>query len=532
MIPLLTAEQMRALDAHAIDGIGIPGIVLMENASRAVLDAIEDRFDDVEFITVAVVCGPGNNGGDGFAVARQLFLRGADVDVFLLCEEKALKGDALTNYLLLEPLGVATIQWARESEGISLEDYDLVIDAVFGTGTVREPDGTYRQAIETINDSPATVLAIDVPSGVNASTGEVPGVAVQADVTVSLQCAKCGLLLPPGRDLVGDLVVSPISIPEVEEITQAAPFALTEDVDILHTLPARPRDAHKGVFGNLLVIAGSRGMSGAARLVAMAALRSGVGLVKVACPDSIRAEVAAIRPEIMTIGLPETAAGTISAAALEMLKPHLEWADALAVGPGLGTDDSTAHFLRDLLKIVRRPMVIDADALNIIAAHNLQADLPPDAVITPHPGEFDRLTKSAPSSLQNRLRAARDLARNRKLCVVLKGAPSVCFDSEGLGMINPTGNPGLATAGSGDVLTGIIASLRAQGLDGYTAAWTGCYLHGRAADLALPETGTASLMAGDVITYLAAAFASLEESSADDGHEDHESGCGCGGHHA
>jgi NAD(P)H-hydrate epimerase len=519
---------MRMLDSNAIDKIGIPGIVLMENASRAVLDAIEDRFDDVEYIAVAVICGPGNNGGDGFAVARQLFLRGADVDVFLLCDEKSLKDDALTNYLLLEPLGIPTIQWAAESEGISLDDYDLVVDAIFGTGGTHAPEGTYQQAIETINDSPAMVLSIDVPSGVNASTGETPGSAVQADATVCLQCAKAGLMLPPGRDYTGDLIVSPISIPEVESITLAAPFALPEDVDILNSLPPRPRDAHKGDFGKLLVIAGSRGMSGAARLVAMAALRSGVGLVKVACPESIRAEVAAFRPEIMTIGLPETAAGTISAAAIEILKPHLPWSDAIAVGPGLGTDESTAQFLRELLKEAKGPVVVDADALNIMAAHDLLDGLPEETILTPHPGEFDRLVKTTHTTFTSRLAAARDFATSHQTCLVLKGAPSVCFDSDGLGMVNPTGNPGLATGGSGDVLTGIIAALCAQGLDVYTAAWAGCFLHGRAADLAVEEAGTVSLVAGDVITCLPAAISSLEESKPAD--HSHAEGCGCDGH--
>jgi hydroxyethylthiazole kinase-like uncharacterized protein yjeF len=525
MLPLLTSEQMRALDAHAINTIGIPGIVLMENAARAVLETIEQRYGDVESQSVAVVCGPGNNGGDGFAIARQLSLRGADVDVYFLGDEKQIKGDALTNYLLLEPLGIAVIQWAGEGEGISLSEYELIVDAIFGTGTTRAPEGIYRQAIEAINESSAQVIAVDVPSGVDASSGKVPGMAVEADVTVTFQQVKCGLVLPPGRDYAGDLIASPISIPAVEEVIAAAPYALPEDADILDNLPDRPREAHKGIFGNLLVIAGSRGMSGAARMVSMAALRCGVGLVKVATPESIRSEVAMFRPEIMTIGLPETASGGIAPAAVETLKPYLEWASCLAIGPGFGTARETAAFLEGLFAVTDLPMVIDADALNLVAAHNLLDKLPKDVILTPHPGEFDRLTAKKHADLAERLTVAAKLAQTRALTLVLKGAPSVCFDADGFGIINPNGNPGLATAGSGDVLTGVIGALRAQGLDSFAAAWVGCYLHGRAADLAVEGVGAPLLVAGDVINSLPQAFASVQKEKSSEAEHDHRHGC-------
>ncbi len=527
MIPLLTSDQMRALDAHAINELGIPGIVLMENAARSVMDAIEERFDDVEFLSVAVVCGPGNNGGDGFAVARHLFLRGADVDVFLLCDESQIKGDALTNYNLLKALDLPSIQWDTES-GIMLADYDIIVDALFGTGAVRAPEAAVLDAVQAINEAPGTVFAVDVPSGVDASTGVVPGEAVLADVTVTFQCAKAGQLLPPGRDHTGDLIVAPISIPEREDILADAPFALPEDEDVLALLPARPREAHKGYFGNLLIIAGSRGMSGAARLVGLAALRMGTGLVKVAVPESIRSEVAGYRAELMTIGLPETAAGTIAASAIDVLKPHFEWADAVALGPGLGTEAETGKFLEKLVKIAAKPLIIDADGLNLIAAHKLMDHLPAGTVLTPHPGEFDRLTRHKAGDFYSRAAAAGQLAQDRELVVVLKGAPTISFDATGLGVINPTGNPGLATAGSGDVLTGMIAALVAQGLDGHTAGWMGAYLHGRAADLAVQDLGEASLVAGDVIGSLPAAFTSL---IADDDGDADDHACHCGHGH-
>ena len=526
MIPLLTSSQMRALDKHAINEIGIPGIVLMENAARGVVEEIEARHDDVEFLTVAVLCGPGNNGGDGFAVARQLHLRGADVDVFLLCDPKEIKGDALANYKLLEPIGIDPILWS-EAEGV-LDDYDLIVDALFGTGAVRKPDGAYLQAVEAINDSSAFVIAIDVPSGVDATTGEVPGAAVFADVTVTFQCAKSGLVLPPARDYAGDLIVAPISIPEQEEILAASPFGLPEDGDVFDRLPARPREAHKGDFGKLLVIAGSRGMSGAARLCVMAALRTGVGLVKVAVPESIRAEVAAYSPEIMTIGLPETEAGTISNDALEIFKEYLPWANVVALGPGLGPNEETAKFLKEVLRMCRAtPTVIDADALNLIAEYKLHKSIPKDAVLTPHPGELGRLIANGYEDFQERARAAREFAEKHHLTVLLKGSPTICFDQSGFGMINPTGNPGLATAGTGDVLTGIVASLRTQGLSSHASAWVGAFLHGRAADLAVEDAGEASLVAGDVIEYLPDAFLSLEEEDANDDEGDHSCSCGC-----
>jgi ADP-dependent NAD(P)H-hydrate dehydratase / NAD(P)H-hydrate epimerase len=519
---------MRALDAHAIETIGIPGIVLMENAARSVVEVIEERFEDVEFLSVAVICGPGNNGGDGFAVARQLHLRGADVDVFLLCDDKTIKGDALTNYLLLEPLGITTVYWDDANEGISLTDYDLIVDALFGTGAVRPLKCPYKKVIEALNDAPGIVLAIDVPSGVDATTGATTGPAVSADLTVTFQCAKIGLLLPPGRDLAGDVVVAPISIPEVEDILANSPYSLPDDTDVLTLLPSRPRGAHKGDFGNLLVIAGSRGMSGAARLVSMAALRTGVGLVKCAAPQSIRGEIAAYRPEIMTIGLPETPSGTIAASAIETLMMYLEWADVIALGPGLGQEAETARFL-EVLFTQKKPFVIDADALNLIAAHKLVKKIPPDAILTPHPGEFDRLAGMKHEDFTSRLAAAKQFALENQVTLLLKGAPTVTFDAHGHGVINPTGNPGLATAGSGDVLIGIIASLRAQGLESPNAAWIGAYLHGRSADLAVKETGEASLVAGDVILYLASAFASFNEpEESEENHEHH--GCECGGH--
>lgn len=509
MIPLLTSEQMRALDAHAINEIGIPGIVLMENAALAVIDVIDERFGDIEWMTIAIVCGPGNNGGDGFAIARQLHLRGADVDVFLLSDPQQLQGDALTNYKLLEPLGVTAFLVDKADE-LDFSEYDLIVDAIFGTGSTRAPDGVYEGTIRAINDSPSNVIAVDCPSGVDASTGAVPGEAIWADATVTFQYAKTGLLLPPGKACSGDVVIAPISIPREPEVLEQVGFGLPEDDDIADLLPPRALDAHKGDFGKLLIIAGSRGMSGAARLAAYAALRMGVGLVKVATPESVRPEVAAFAPEIMTIGLPETAHGTIAASAIERLKDELKWADAVAVGPGLGQDAETASFLNALFPHVER-LIVDADGLNLIAAHKLISKLPADTILTPHPGEFSRLIGEDYESFTERAEAARGFAADNNLVVLLKGAPTITFARELPAVVNPTGNPGLATAGSGDVLTGMVSALLAQGLDSYSAAFAAAYLHGRAADIAIEEYGEASMISGDVIDFLPDAFFSLAE---------------------
>lgn len=517
MLPLLTSDQMRVLDRNAIETLGIPGIVLMENAARSVLEAIEERYEDVAELAIAVICGPGNNGGDGFALARQLHLRGAEVDVILLSESEKLKGDALTNFRLLEPLGVNVMSW---DENVLLDDYDLLIDAIFGSGSDRAPEGNFRDAIHAMNESTVPVVAIDIPSGVDASTGRVPGEAVLATLTVTLQCAKVGLVLPPGRDYAGDLLVAPISIPELDDVLDKAGFFLPEHEDVAEEFPPRARDAHKGDFGKLLIIGGSVGMSGAVRMAALAALRSGIGLVKVACPEPIRAEVAADIPEIMTIALPSTAEGNIAADAVRTLKPFLDWADAIALGPGMGTHTDTGKFVEALLSSTDLPLVIDADGLNLIAAHNLISKLSPATILTPHPGEFERLTPPYPPAKAggktevdffSRAESARVFAREHHVTLHLKGAPSITFDPQGRAVVNPTGNPGLATGGAGDVLTGIIATLRAQAFDAFDAAWIGAYLHGLSADLAVAQFGEISLTAGDVIRHLPAAFLTLHE---------------------
>ncbi len=519
MLPLLTSDQMRSLDANAIDDVGIPGIVLMENAALAVLQVMEERYEDMEDRRIAVVCGPGNNGGDGYALARQLHLRGAEVDIYATGDPARLEGDARVNFVLTSKLGIPLFRTDQSREGFSLEEYDLIVDAIFGTGTIRAPEGAAKDAIDAINESGAPVIAIDLPSGVDGSTGHTPGVATHATVTVGLEHAKLGHFFPPGRDHCGDVIISPISIPELPPDRLEFQYFSPLDEDVEEALPVRSRDAHKGDCGRLMIVAGSRGMSGAARLVAQSAYRSGVGLVKVACPESIRAEIAAGVPEATTIGLPETTNGTISEGAIELLKSWMDWPGAFAVGPGLGRDEETGVFLQALFSLFRSfRMVIDADALNLIADHELFEHIPAQSVLTPHPGEFSRLMQSdsslsGPNShgqFAERVKAARTLAAQWQTTLVLKGSPTVTI-GEGPVIVNPTGNAGLATGGTGDVLTGIIAGLIGQGVDLFDAAWSGCFLHGRSADLATHELGETSLIATDVIRFLPLAIRSLSD---------------------
>jgi NAD(P)H-hydrate epimerase len=317
-------------------------------------------------------------------------------------------------------------------------------------------------------------------------------------------------MLPPGKEFCGDLVIAPISIPPLAEVLDEISYGYPEDDDIEELLPARAFDAHKGEFGKLLIIAGSRGMSGAARLSAYAALRMGVGLVKVAVPESIRAEVATFAPEIMTIGLPETPHGTIAASALNTLKEELAWADVVAVGPGLGQDKETADFLKALLPLTKR-LVVDADGLNLVSHYKLISKLPSNTILTPHPGEFNRLCGSDHEVFYDRAEAARQFAAEHDVVILLKGAPTITFAKQAPGMVNPTGNPGLATAGSGDVLTGMVAALLAQGMDSQAAAFVAAYIHGRAADIAVEDLGEASLVSGDVIDFLPDAILSIQE---------------------
>lgn len=513
---VLTAAQMREADRVTIEELGIPSLVLMENAGRQVVAAIEALFPNLALRRVAVLAGRGNNGGDGFVIARTLLERVIEVPVFVIGSLSEVRGDARHNMEILGRLGASVVEisdeQAWELHFSEISQCDLVVDAIFGTGLRRALDGMYPTIVGDLNGSGLPVVAVDLPSGLLADTHDVPGEAVRATVTVSLAAPKICHILPPARRVCGDLVIADIGIPEVIIERLDGPYTEVITRDVMRTvLEPRDPDAHKGEFGRVLIVAGSMGKSGAAHLAAMAALRSGAGLVTVATPRSVQPILAAMAPEYMTIGLPEDASGQVTAAAVDRV---LEVAtDVIALGPGLGTGDEVRAFVQGVVARAGVPIVLDADGLNAFAgehAARLTGRDGHDIIITPHPGEMGRLMGLSTEQVQkDRVAAARTFAEQHQLHVVLKGHRTLIAAPEGTVAINMTGNPGMATGGTGDVLTGVIAGWFGQLLDAEGAARLGVYLHGHAGDLAMADLGEVALTASDLLTYLGDAVLEL-----------------------
>ena len=525
MIPVLTAGQMREADRRTIEEIGVPGAVLMENAGTAVARLIEERFPQAR--RPAVLCGRGNNGGDGFVAARRLAaLRPI---VYLLGARDGVKGDARVHLGVLERSGALPVvevpdesAWRDVRE--RLWEADLLVDALLGTGLTQEPSGLMRRVIEDV-DALATrrgvpIVAVDLPSGLSSDSGEVHWPTLSAALTVAFAAAKCGHVLPPACDRVGELRVVDIGIAR-DLLESGARLWLLEAADAARAVPPRAAGAHKGDFGHLLVIAGSVGKTGAAVLAATAALRSGVGLVTVATPEPALATVATQRPEIMTEPLAATASGAVAPAALESALALARTRDAVVIGPGLGQDPETRAFVREFVRRCPAPLLIDADGLNALAGGEgvigasdlLRRERP--TIVTPHPGEMARLVGRATSDVQKqRLETARNLAVETGAVVVLKGQRTVIADGSGRSAVNPTGNPGMATAGTGDVLAGMAGAFLARGHDAWLAATAAVYLHGLAGDCAARRVGYESLIAGDLIESLPEAISSVTGPSA------------------
>jgi len=511
---ILTSAQMREADRRTIEDIGIPGIVLMENAGRQVVAAMEATFEDLEARHVAVLCGRGNNGGDGFVVARTLLQRGVETSVFVVGEVAEIKGDARTNLEVLGQLGQTVVEvnddQAWELHFSEIAECDLIVDALFGTGLKTPLQGLYETVVADINSSGLPVVAIDLPSGLSADSHELLGDCIDATITVTLGAPKLPPVLPPAELHAGDIVIADIGIPgpvidgldgsRVELLTRGQMRALVH--------PRSP-DSHKGDFGHVLVVAGALGHSGAAHLAATAALKSGAGLVTLATAKSCQPIVAAMTPEYMTIGLSESENG-FDVADLDRLLQHN--CDVIAIGPGLGTAPGTMAFVHALLERAGTPIVLDADALNAFQADpdRLMGAEGRDVIITPHPGEFARLTGVTAAEVQaNRVELARTFAATHHVYVILKGHRTVIATPEEHVFINPTGNPGMASGGMGDVLTGIVAAWLGQLLDAEAACRLGVYLHGTAGDLAEASEGEVALIASDVIAHLGDAVLEL-----------------------
>ncbi len=498
---ILTAAEMREVDRLTMEA-GIPGIVLMENAGLRVVEFLEEKFAPLDRHHVVILCGKGNNGGDGLVVARQLFtrFRPRRLDVVLLADPTQMQGDAAANLRMLEVCGCPI---AREVAP-EMRAATIVLDALMGTGLAGPAKGEMLEAIRTVNSGfpNARIVAVDIPSGMPSDCGEALGEAVRADYTVTFTAPKVSQIFPPNCELAGELRVARIGSPD--QLMETARLALVEPAQFRHLFGRRPRSTHKGSFGHVLVVGGSRGKTGAAAMAGMAALRSGAGLVTVASAESALPAIASHAAELMTEPLPETDGGSISLSALDgRLQVVASGKDVLALGPGMGTEPQTAALVRRVFAEFRQPMVVDADGLNALAGTDWNCD-GGRRVLTPHPGEMGRLAGKETAEIQaDRVGAARELAAARGAIVVLKGYRTLIAFADGRVWVNPTGTPAMATGGTGDILTGLMAGLLAQFPgDPESAVAAAVYLHGLCGQLGAEELGEQPLVATDLLLYL------------------------------
>jgi NAD(P)H-hydrate epimerase len=522
---VLTAAAMREVDRAAIEDLGIPSLVLMENAAIGVADAMGEVFPRTT--SAAIFCGPGNNGGDGLAVARHLAVRGAEVWVFVVAGGRALSEDAAVQLGICRRQGLPVREIDLEEdldEAFELAGQcDVIVDALFGTGLERPLTGLFARVVEAINELPAPCVAVDLPSGLSGSRAQPLGPHVQAALTVTFAAPKVPHVLPPASEAVGRMVVTDLGIPPrlVEEVEEEeGELHLLVGAELAELLPEREAGSHKGDFGHALIVAGSPGKAGAAILAARAAVRAGAGLVTVAVPAPILTAVDLGSIESMTLPLPAGESGQIAGKAADLVLAAAGGKAALAVGPGLGQEPEAQEAIRRIVLESPLPLVLDADGLNAFAgrAGDLQGRRG-ETVLTPHPGELGRLLGITAAEVQaDRLAAARRAAAETGAIVVLKGQWTLIASGDVV-FVNPTGNPGMASGGSGDVLTGMVVGLLAQGLEALDAALLAVYLHGLAGDLAASKQGGPALAAGDLVPAIPEAFARLKGHEALDHHE-------------
>lgn len=507
---IVTAAEMHSLDARATTVCKIPSLLLMENAARGIVDQVEAATGPVQGKKVVIVSGRGNNGGDGLAAARHFRMRSAIVRVYLPSPPERITGDARISLNIWQATyGVLFAGGLFSPDRLSsdLKNADLVIDALLGTGLSTAVTGSYAAAIKAINRYAQKVISVDIPSGISADTGAVLGHAVKADMTMTMALPKWGHFLQAGLECRGDLRVIDIGIPPTLIDQAKIQVDLITSSHVSTLFPPRPKQSHKGAMGHLLVIAGSIGKGGAAKMTSLAALRCGAGLVTTALPKSLISSASLPVMEVMTLPLPESEKGCLALSAEKEILDATVGKRALAIGPGLSQDSEAQTLVRNLVAKIPLPMVIDADGLNAIAKDlSCLKQKKGMLILTPHPGEMGRLIGKRASEVQeNRFNIAAEFARNWEVILVLKGAHTVIAAPDGALRINNTGNPGMATAGTGDVLTGVIASYLAQGLSPLDAATLGVYHHGAAGDLAAEARGEAGLLASDLIHKLPAA---------------------------
>jgi NAD(P)H-hydrate epimerase len=513
---VLTSAEMKEIDRRTIEDIGIPGPVLMENAGIQVFRVIQALFPGLAGENIVIVAGKGNNGGDGFVVARHLHNHGARPQVLLLASKQEIGGDAALNLKIAQAVGVAITEirsasdWKKHRK--ALRGATVIVDAIFGTGLFKPAEGLYARAIESINKTRAFKLALDIPSGLSSNSHEVIGPAVKADLTVTLAAPKIAHVFAPAEELVGDFIVADISIPPSLFDDENLKLEMVEKASVLACFGKRKRDSHKGDYGHLFIIAGSLGKTGAAVMAGRAAYKTGAGLVTIGTPRTCLPIVARGMMELMTEPLAETDEKTVSSEALPRVLGLIEGKDALLIGPGISTQESTRQFVWKLIPKIKKPLVIDADGLNILSLkRELLRKLPRPTILTPHPGEFARLVSlSVPEVLKRRLELVPSFAREYGVYVVLKGYRTLVGAPDGRIFINPTGNPGLATGGTGDVLSGMIGALLMQQKDPLQAALAAVYLHGLSGDLASQRIGERAIVAGDLIRFLPQAVKAME----------------------
>ena len=513
MRKILTADQMREIDRLTIEERGVVGLVLMENAGLRVYELLAERYSPLEDQRIVILCGKGNNGGDGLVVARHLVVKAlsAGLQVVLLGDPERLKGDAAANYKMLravdfEPIAVDDSEGWRQLRP-KLLPATIVLDALLGTGLRGPTEGLLLEVIRDLNTNfqHASIVAVDMPSGLPSDSGEPLGEAVRACHTVTFTAPKVSQIFPPNCEAVGNLRVAPIgTAPSLLESNPDLKLSLAEPSDFAPLFAPRDRSAHKGDFGHVLVIGGSRATPGAVLMAGTSALRAGAGLVTVATAESATAAVVSHTPELMTIPVPEADDGSMPADAFQ---PNwTERATVVALGPGIGTKPANQELVRRVVREAGLPMVVDADGLTALASDESDwGSASRVLVLTPHPGEMSRLTGLPAAEIQNRrVEIAREFARRRGVYLVLKGHRTLTATPDGRVLVNPTGTPGMASGGSGDILTGMIAGLLAQ----FTAAppelvvAAAVYLHGLAAELAAEEGSEQSMLATDILSCL------------------------------
>ena len=514
---LVTASQMQELDRRTIEECGIPGIVLMENAGRGAAELLVRYFPEARTGSVAILTGGGNNGGDGLVIARYLKNWGIQVKVYLVSSIDEVKGDAATNLQIWLAMGgeLVEVVFKGDFAGIKKEfpKASLMVDAIFGTGLHSEVKGFLKDTISFVNSLPQPVMAVDIPSGLDATTGKVLGEAIRADLTVTFGLAKIGQVIEPGVSHVGQLEIIDIGIPR-HLIPEAAikTYLLGPDELDMSLLDPRPAQSHKGDYGHLFVLAGSPGKTGAASMVCSGAMRIGAGLVTLGIPAGLNPILEAKLTEAMTAPLPDAGSGYLTADAVERIYQLLEGKTALALGPGISTESPVQEVIVKLIPETTLPLVIDADGITALLSRlEILKQCKGSVILTPHPGEMARLAGITTQEVQtDRIGVAKSCAASYNAIVVLKGNRTVIATPDQEVYINPTGNPGMASGGTGDVLTGMIGGLLAQGLPPLEAAKWGVYVHGLAGDMAAQAIGEIPLIASDIIDYLPDALAEVK----------------------